>query len=761
MTQTWTATGEELVRALAGRPDAELVRLLGVRPDLATPAPSSMTALAARAATRPSVERALALLDRFGLTVVESLAALSATGRPTASGVAAALAVPEGAVAEVMDRLIELALLVDGAPVPAVVEAVGPHPAGLGPPLSELPRSDDAADPPPAPTTPDQLADLLRSAPPEAGRTLAELRWGPPVVTPDGDRPGASWLLEHGVLRPLSGTQLALPLEVGLAARDGRTHREVQRTPPTTELPQRPAAVVAAEGTRAAEEVVRLVATLLAVWQQEPPVALRNGGLGVRELRRAAAVLEIRQHDAATVVELMGMAGLVAPYETGEESLWAPTLGAETWADEALGVQWARLAGAWLSSARTPWLVGTRNDQGTLRAALDPSLERGWARRLRHRLLTTLAALPARSAPGAAELAEVLRWHAPRATPPQPAVAAVLAEATILGVVGAGALTDAGRALTEGEDAAAALEKDLPEPVSEILVQGDLTGVVPGRPAPELGALLGHATETESRGSALTVRFTPASVHRALDAGLSGEELLEALRRYSRTPLPQPLEYLVTDTARRHGQVRVGAATSYVRLQDPGTAGELQGHPDLAVLQLRPIAPTVLVSSARPAELLEALRAAGVAPVLEGPEGSVATVPSAVGRAGVRAPAGRGRRSAEAPVRVRRPGPEDLAELVRRMRTGEERARRSAEQHASGVLARTDPVHALAVLREATRAGAQVDLVIVGATGRAERRRVQPLSVDAGRVRMRDTDRDAEITVAVHRIQAVAPVQPA
>src|SRR5450756_385534 len=65
------------VRSLAddvrGRTDEQLRRLVCRRPDLARPAPSDLTSLAARASTRSSVQRALDGLDRGHLQVLEAL----------------------------------------------------------------------------------------------------------------------------------------------------------------------------------------------------------------------------------------------------------------------------------------------------------------------------------------------------------------------------------------------------------------------------------------------------------------------------------------------------------------------------------------------------------------------------------------------------------------------------------------------------------------------------------------------------------------
>jgi hypothetical protein len=59
----------------------------------------------------------------------------------------------------------------------------------------------------------------------------------------------------------------------------------------------------------------------------------------------------------------------------------------------------------------------------------------------------------------------------------------------------------------------------------------------------------------------------------------------------------------------------------------------------------------------------------------------------------------------------------------------------------------------LGLLREAAAEHAEVWLEMVGPRGALERRRVRPLRVDGGRVRVVDTARDAEIVVA-------APTRP-
>jgi hypothetical protein len=793
--------------------DARLVALLTRRPDLATPSPSTLLSLAARASSRTSLERALATLSAFHLEVLEAVLVLDSVGAPpTAQDVAGALGLddvrsPEDdgapaasaeAVARALAGLEEAALVWAPEPAapdarrpaPGVAEILGPYPAGLGPTTG----ADGVAVP------------LPDAAPPGAAAILDALAWGPPVgVAPRSDpaaRRAVTWLLDQGLLQSTDDRHVVLPREVGLALRGGRTHGDVHPVAPVPEVPTVPAATVDAEAASAGLEVVRLVGRLLTAWQDDPPGVLRAGGLGVRDLRRAATTLEVDDATAAAVVELAAAAGLVSDDGDDPPSFTATAAG-EDWLDDGLGDRWAALARGWWRSRRTPWLVGSRDEKGGLRAALDPELWRPWVPRLRAAVLDVLAEVPGRG-PGADGVVEVLRWRTPRAVPPEQAVAGLLREAALLGVTGAGVLSGPGRALldaagTETPDAAradlgAAFKAVLPPEVDEVLLQGDLTGIVPGRPSHALERLLDVAADVESRGAATTVRFTAASVVRALDHGRTADELLAELAAHSRSPLPQPLEYLVRDAARRHGRVRVGTASSYVRAEDPALLAGLVEATALRHLGLVRLAPTVLVAAVPAGELQTALRERGVVSAVEGPDGRVLVAdgggrPRAVAAAGVRGVVGRRRARGVAGAGPDGSAPasgaraDRHADLVARLRAADEAAATSgagaarspgqdgATDHEGGrassgrarpVAARvddgtTDPGAALGLLREAIADASMVWLEVVGPAGSPTRRLVRPLTLDGGRLRAQDPARDAELTVAVHRIASVSP----
>ena len=808
---------------LTALPDREVAALLVARPDLAAPPSSSFLALATRAGAQGSVEQALAGLDAPTLAVAEAVVALSGPteseetegggGTRTAEGdgsdgnvqskgepadpadagltglVAAHLPLSTEQVAEALGHLHRLALVVEGRPVAALEAAFGPHPFGLGP---------WAAEPLSAEQLPPTLEELSEDAagepvvPAASVEMLQALTWGPPAGTlrSGGRAPGAAPLIEHGWLERSSDargrTRFILPRQVALALRGGRLTREPLTAPEAGDLETVGGDVVASESSFHAEEAVRLVAALLEEWGREGGTIRRTGGVSVRALTRTADALALEADAAARIIETAAGAGLLGLDDDG--ATWVPSSLAAGWLTDSLPQRWAPLALAWSGSARTPWLTGTRDDDGTLRAALSPDLEAGWAARLRARVLALLGDLPPGTSATPAFVRAALTWQSPRRTIPGGAISAVLAEAETLGITGGGALTEAGRILarraaasldeqdvvrsgstgdaggaegTDGDAHAevlsddetlaaleAALAADLPAAVDMILVQSDLTAIVPGRPAPELATLLERTSVVESRGGALTVRFTPESVRGALDVGYRAEEITQAIGRYSPAPLPDSLSVLIQDAARHHGAVRVRAVSALLRVGDEATAAGLLAEPRLKDLGLDEVAPGILVAMASAGQVLRELRATGLAPVTEDASGHLVVGPATAQRER-RAPEPT-RPGSEHSVRRRRPGRRELATLVGRLRVGQE-----ALQAAGEAAVATDPVHALAVLRQAQSSRSRLRLTLAGPDGAVQERQVRVMAVEPGRVRLRDVVRETELTVAVHRIVSV------
>ncbi|MGW2491565.1 helicase-associated domain-containing protein [Streptomyces sp. NPDC001606] len=296
----------------------------------------------------------------------------------------------------------------------------------------------------------------------------------------------------------------------------------------------------------------------------------------------------------------------------------------------------------------------------------------------------------------------------------------------------------------------------LPEPLDHVLLQADLTAVAPGPLQRPLADMLGVLADVESKGGATVYRFTPASVRRALDAGRTAADLHAFLTQHSRTPVPQPLAYLIDDVARKHGHLRVGAASAYVRCDDDTLLGEILADKRAAPLRLRRLAPTVLAAQTDPASLLEGLRAMGYAPAAESAEGDVLITRAHAHRTPPR--------TAPEPVPEGPPPPDPtlLAAAIRAIRAGDLAATTprkppgSAAPLAGGELPRTSSAETLATVQAAVLTGESLWIGYVNAEGAASQRVIAPIRVEGGFVTAYDHTADEVRTYPLHRITGVA-----
>jgi Helicase conserved C-terminal domain len=686
--------------ALSGLSDAELHRLLERRPDLTSlPAPASFPELAGRAGTPASLAAALRTLDLGTLRLAELLAVV---GLPTTVTALAEAAGPGLGPARLRDGLAALAELGIALPGPDGTISGPPglgapfgRPGGLGPPVAELAKVGVSAE-----RLERILANLGASRPPGTGkptlvravsaaladpatvsRAAAEADQdarrlldealataGPITVMGVGygrfagypDAEPASWLLERGLLLPVTYSQLVVPREAALGLRGGLVFPDWPQPPavePVEPVPDGPARAAAA-ATRAVIAAEGVCSRL----DREPLPLVRAGTVAVRDLGRLARDLDLTDQELALLVDLLVEAGVLAlggPF--GQRSLGLRPE-ADAWLSAARSRRWADLAAAWRSADlavedhlvardRARPLAGRRfaaaaaRRRALLQVLVDPSPDPGvpstrppsdGGMDSPERPTPPLASLPFRGATEVEGLARVLAWRGPMVWPDpagsgpdelEATVRAMLDSAAFLGV----AVVEGGRAQAglaaerwlEGDGPAGlaeAAEVALPDGPDRFLLAGDLTVVAPGGLAPGVETRLAGLADREAAGSG-TWRIHDASLRRAFDEGHTAEDVLEFLRRHSSTPLSQALEYLVADVARRHGRLRVGGATTYLRGDPAMVAGAVRSAAGRR-LGLRELAPGVAVTGRSQRELLAALRKAGEAPLAEEPDGS-------------------------------------------------------------------------------------------------------------------------------------------
>jgi hypothetical protein len=284
------------------------------------------------------------------------------------------------------------------------------------------------------------------------------------------------------------------------------------------------------------------------------------------------------------------------------------------------------------------------------------------------------------------------------------------------------------------------MARAMPKPIDHFLVQADLTVVVPGPLERELAQQLATVAIVESAGAAMVYRVSEQSIRHALDIGKTRDWMHDFFARHSKTPVPQGLTYLIDDVARRHGQLRIGIASSFVRCEDPALLAQAVAATEAtAQLQLRALAPTVAVSPAPIAEVLGALRAAGFAPAAEDSTGSVVDVRPRGARV---APPQQRRPYRPAP----RPNGESLNAVVAVLR------KVTAAPFGN---VRVDPAVTMSLLQRAAR---EQDTLVIGyldAAGVATQRVVTPITIRGGQLAAFDSASGRLRDFAIHRITSV------
>jgi hypothetical protein len=715
--------------------DAALLDLFTARPDLVTPVPPDIASLAVRACSAPSLARAIDSLNQWQFQVLEAAASLN---EPFLEKSVVTLTDKEAKT--VLEHLVRIGLVYpsdDGMRLPTQLrDVIGIEPAGLGPAsLAKLKLSD------------------LEDAPADAKKVLERLVWGPPrgsVGDIKNPGPGVNWLLEKKFLVPLDQRTVVLPREVAIAMRGGKIHKERFITQPELIGAKRDERQINLAAIANVSTVLRWVEELLNFWADEPADALRAGGLGVRDLKIISTHLGVDESCTAFVAELAYLASLIS-IDADDRIL--PSNKFDIWLMQTPADRWQMLASQWLITSRVSGLVGRVEAKNV--AALGPELDRVNAARVRALTLELLRENQG-IAPDWNSFKEVLSWRAPvrRNSSLQEELAEwTLREAEWLGITGQGAISKFGAQFLDGDDLSS-INEDLPKTVDHILIQSDNTAIALGPLEHEISQALAMMAEIESRGGATVYRFTESTIRRALDHGKTGDEIKTFLIKTSKTPMPQPLEYLIADVAKKHGKLRVGNTSSFIRCEDTALISQIMNDKKLEILALRRIAPEVAICDVDATDAMRLLRECGYLPAAESANGMILTGPK-TNRAMTKP------RPPRVIGEVEIPDVESLKTAIRTLRTGEKSTYRQTRlrqvaSEALGQLPRTTANETMEVLNQFIIDQKTLSIGYADNNGGVTHRIIDPIRISAGALIARDHATGEVQSFRIPRITGVA-----
>ena len=717
--------------------DAAFLNLFNARPDLIVPVPSDIASLAVRACSAPSLARAIDSLNQWQFQVLEAAASVN---EPFSEKQVVALTDKEAKAA--LGHLVMIGLIYpsdDGMRLPTQLrEVIGAEPAGLGPAsLAKLKLSD------------------LDGAPADAKKVLERLMWGPPrgsVGDIKNPGPGVAWLLEKKFLVPLDQRTVILTREVAIHLRGGKVHKEQFIAQPKLSGSKRDERQINLAAIANVSTVLRWVEELLNFWADEPADALRAGGLGVRDLKVISTHLGVDESCTAFVAEVAYLSGLLT-IDPDDKIL--PTHQFDIWLTQNASTKWQFLASAWLTTSRLSGLVGKEGSKNV--APLGPELDRSSAATTR-RLVLTLLEENSEVAVDVESLFAAAQWLAPakRAGGLQKDyVLWALREAEWLGITGQGVLSSYGADFLEGGDSAT-IDTDLPKAVDHILIQSDNTAIAPGPLEHEVAQELALIADVESRGGATVFRFSEGSIRRGLDHGRTGEEISKFLAKTSKTPMPQPLEYLIADVAKKHGKLRVGNTSSFIRCEDTALISQIMNDKKLEILALRRIAPEVVICDMDATDAMRVLRECGYLPAGESANGMILTGPK-TNRALTKP------RPPRVIGEVEIPDVESLKTAIRALRTGEKSTYRQTRlrqvaSEALGQLPRTTANETMDILNQFIVDEKTLSIGYADNNGGVTHRIIDPITIIAGALIARDHATGEVQSFRIPRITGVAPL---
>ena len=272
-------------------------------------------------------------------------------------------------------------------------------------------------------------------------------------------------------------------------------------------------------------EAMQAVTELIFDLDQHLVREVAKGALGLPDIKRASAHLGKSKDYVKTIFELAKVAGLIA----ASEKRFQPTALADGWITASPKARWLILCEAWGS------MLGVAGSK---------------------ELLTQLGLHKTK------KLKDLIQIGFPFSSlAPASRINRLADMADQIGLCSGGVPASwlADVLAHKLAPAAKALESRLPSQQERIIIQADLSIITPGPLASSLEVQLRKFADTENIGLASSYRISPLSISCGLEEGLTEAQIRQLLQKLNGTALPQPVDYLIRETAERFGRLKISS----------------------------------------------------------------------------------------------------------------------------------------------------------------------------------------------------------
>jgi len=262
-------------------------------------------------------------------------------------------------------------------------------------------------------------------------------------------------------------------------------------------------------------ETVQALTELLIELEQRFVPEVGRGGVGLAELKRLAGFLGREVDYARRLYSLAQISGLVVLYQ----KRWRVGRNYQLWLASDTATRWQLLAENWLKLLGSESAAELANETNLQEAVTEgfPLVTEGIASHMTNLI----------------NLAELIGLTAANRT-------ASWFQTTMTG---------------DFKTAKAAITKQLPAIQNKLIVQADLTLISTGPLDTKTELLVRRFAEIERIGVASSYRINPMTLSYAMETGLTETEIRTALKNLSDKELPQPVDYLLKESASRFGRL--------------------------------------------------------------------------------------------------------------------------------------------------------------------------------------------------------------